>query len=63
MTVKLRVSGDKAVIEEGQDTLVGKLLAAGGKLKVNNPRARRTLTLVDELPEKKVEKPVKPAKK
>ena len=46
MRVKLRVDKDgSAVIEEGKNTLVGKLLASKGKIKINSPRYKQELKI------------------
>ena len=49
MKVTLNVDKDgSAVITEGKNTLVGKLLATKGKIKINSPRLRRELNIKPE---------------
>lgn len=56
--VILNVDKDgNAEIKEGKDSLVGKILASKGKVRINHPRVRQEVEIVEKLPEKK------PAKK
>jgi len=49
MKVKLNVNKDgTAEITEGKETLVGKLLASKGKIKINSPRLKRELNIKPE---------------
>ena len=48
MKVKLEVKDGNAVIVEGKDTFVGKLLAAKGKIKINSPRVHQELNIKPE---------------
>jgi len=42
MKVKLNIKKDgSAVIEEGKDSFIGKLIAAKGKVKINTPTVKR----------------------
>jgi len=49
MKVTLNVGKDgNAVVTEGQNTLIGKLLAAKGKVRINTPRVKRELNIKPE---------------
>jgi len=48
MKVKLEVKDGQAVITEGKDSLIGKLLASKGKIKINSPRMKRELNIKPE---------------
>jgi len=48
MPDKIKLTVDKegnAVITEGKDTLIGKLLASKGKIKINSPRLKQELKI------------------
>ncbi len=38
--VVINIKKGKATITEGEDTFIGKLIAGGGKLKLNTPRSK-----------------------
>ena len=62
---KIRIKIDKhgnAVITEGMNSFLAKVIAAKGKIKVNTPRFRGELKIVSKLPEEKP-KAKKPAAK
>ena len=46
--VKLEVKDGVAVITEGKNTLVGKLLATKGKIKINTPMVKREINIKPE---------------
>ena len=49
MKVILNVNKDgSATVTDGKDTLVGKLLASKGKIKINTPRFKRELNIKPE---------------
>ena len=49
MKVTLKVDKDgSAVITEGKDTLVGKLLASKRKIRIKSPRMKRELNIKPE---------------
>ena len=49
MKVTLNIDKDgSAVITEGKNTLIGKLLASKGKVKINTPRVKRELNIKPE---------------
>ena len=50
---QIRLKTDKqgnAVILEGQDTFVGKLIASKGSIKINTPLVKSELKIVSKLP-------------
>ena len=53
---KIRIKTDKqgnAVILEGQDTFVGKLIASKGSIKINTLLVKSELKIVSKLPKEK----------
>ena len=55
--VKLNVKEGKAVVEEGKDSFLGKVLA-GKNVRLNTPLRKAELEVVEELPKKKTAKRV-----
>ena len=61
--VNINIKGDKAEVTEGKDSLLGKMLIANkGKVKLNTPRGKAVVDVVEKLPKKSLTKVTKSAK-
>ena len=61
--VKLEVKNGEAVIKEGGNSFIGKLMASANKVRIHKPGVKREVKLVKEHRPIKIDQPTKTKKK